>query len=63
MLDTMSVCTHQNLLDWFLCEHAQRRPADFWYTSGHPCKFAYADFTGQVFCTFDNPERTKAGQE
>lgn len=62
-MSDMKECTHQNFYDWFLCEHAQRRPAELWQTGGHPCKFSHCEITGQVFCTFNNPARTETGQE
>ena len=59
----MKECTHQDILNWFLCENARRRPADFWYTCGHPCRFSHQEFAGEITCTYQDTERTETRQE
>ena len=66
-MSDMKECTHQNILDWFLCEHAQRKANDIWLNSGHPCRFSMGSWEGIIYCSYSNAdisiEQTKTAQE
>lgn len=66
----MKECNYQELSNWFLCEHAQRRANDIWLNSGHPCIFSMGSLEGIIYCNYGsgfnvdmNIEQTETAQE
>ena len=59
----MKECTHQEILNWFLCEHAQRRGNDIWLNSGHPCRFSIGSWEGVIYCNYEANKETGAGSQ